>query len=366
MDFDLSEEQKLIAASVGKVLSKSQAPADAAQTWKDFAEAGLLGMGFDAEHGGLGTGPVETMIVMREIGRALCCAPYLAGVVHGAALFNSVAPADLRASLIPDLVEGNGQLAVVLGHGGVQPNGVAAEPRGGGFALRGQTLLVPGGATATHFIVSARLSNVAPGGEPIALFLIPRTARGLDVSAFETIDGRSAADIAFHSVEVGADALLVVENAEAHLAAAEDHAMAAVANEAAGAMEELLSVTVDYLKTRRQFGSALASFQVVQHRAVDMLIEVEQAKSLALYATMQLHHEPAQRRDAILSAKLHVNKAARIVGEMAVQLHGAIGMTLENKTGRLFNRLTACQVAFGDSDTLLARLLRATPDILAA
>ena len=223
-------------------------------------------------------------------------------------------------------------------------------------------MLVFGGDGATHLIVSARLA----AGDGIALFLLPADAPGIATTRYSTIDGRKAVDVSFESVAAARDAMLC--GPDAGLTALEhaiDHATVAVINEAVGAMDAILAATVDYLKSRKQFGAAIGSFQALQHRAVDMFIEVEQAKSMALFATMQLGLPAVERRDAIVAAKLHVNRACQSVGEAAVQLHGAIGMTRECRAGRLFARLTACRVAFGDTEACLARLLASTPDILA-
>lgn len=376
MNFDYSEEQQMLEASVSKLLAKRDAgqPVDPFRPetiWADYAELGLLGMGFGEADGGLGTGAVETMIVMRAMGKALCTAPYLASAVYGSCLLKAAGSTTHKAELIPGLIDGSIQLAVahseprsryMLSH-------IATSARAidSGFTLSGRKSLVVGGASATHFIVGARTSGDHRDRDGITLFLMPRTTSGIRIASHPTIDGRAVADIVFDAVKVDAKAVLgTIGHAMEVIEEATDHAIVASINEAVGAMEALLSATVDYLKTRRQFGVPIGSFQALQHHAVDMFIEIEQAKSMALYATMQLGLSAAERRNAIASAKLHVNRASRVVGEAAVQLHGAIGMTMESKTGRLFNRLAACQSNFGDSDFWLSVLLKTNPDILAA
>jgi alkylation response protein AidB-like acyl-CoA dehydrogenase len=375
MNFDYSEEQRMLQDSVVKLLS-SHVGADAtsgpdAGVWTAYAEAGLLGMAFDEADGGLGLGPVENMIVMRAIGQGLCTSPYLASAVYGTSLLKAAASSDQRAAIVPSLIDGSAQLAVAHAEPGsryrLEHVGLTATSEGRAFILSGKKTLVLGGAAATHFIVSARTSGKAGDPAGVTLFLVPRSADRVEVAQRRTIDGRSADDLHFTSVRVPAGSMLGTPDTGLEaLELATDHAVVATVNEAVGAMEELLAITVDYLKTRRQFGTAIGSFQALQHKAVDMFVEVEQAKSMALYAAMQLGMAAEDRRNAIALSKLHVNRAARVVGETAVQLHGAIGMTMESKAGRLFNRLTACQLMFGDSEFWLASLVDSAPNVLAA
>lgn len=365
----------MLQESILKLLSKQNpghfaGAADITKVWSDYAELGLTGMAFEEAYGGLGTGPVETMIVMRAIGKELCTAPYLSSAVYGTSLLKSLGSSTQKAELIPGLVDGSIRLAVAHTEAGSRHRldhvDTTANATSGGFMLSGRKSLVLGGALATHFIVSARTTGKHPDRDGITLFLVSGIAQGLAATNFPTIDGRTVANLAFDAVEVGANAVLGTPgNAIEAIEDATDHATVASINEAVGAMEEMLSLTVEYLKSRKQFGVPIGSFQALQHKVVDMFIEIEQAKSMALYATMQLSLPLADRRSAIASAKLLVNRVSRFVGETAVQLHGAIGMTLESKPGRLFNRLAACQATFGDTDYWLTSLLRTTPDILA-
>lgn len=369
MHFEYSDEQRMLGESVGRLLAGREdghASDGGDGIWSAYADLGLLGMMFDEDDGGLGMSPVETLIVMRAIGKGLCRSPYLASAVYGSALLKAAASAEQKAALVPDLVSGTAQLAVAHAEPGSRYSLIKVEAsaviEGDRAVLSGNKTLVLGGATATHFVVSAQLA-----GNGIGLFLVPVTAEGLTVQSRRTIDGRTADDLSLDAVRIPLASMLASgQNALDALEEATHHAVAATVNEAVGAMEELLALTVDYLKTRRQFAAPIGSFQALQHKAVDMFIEVEQAKSMGLYAAMQLDLPAQDRRNAIALSKVHVNRAARFVGETAVQLHGAIGMTMESKTGRLFNRLTACQIMFGDSDFWLASLIETTPDILAA
>ena len=367
MNFDFSDEQRMLHDSVTRLLAAREESADGSDDiWTAYAGLGLPAMNLAEGDGGLGMGPVETLVVMRALGRGLCTSPFLASAVHATMLLTA-ASAGRGVSIAEALADGSARLAVAHGEPGsrygVDTVRTSAGADGDGYALDGAKSLVLGGAAATHFIVSADIAD----GPGMALFLVPRASDGVVVTRRGTIDGRTADDVVLTSVRVPRPAMLASGGAAiAALELAADHAAVATMNEMVGAMEDLLSRTVDYLKTRRQFGVAIGSFQALQHRAVDMFIEIEQAKSMALHATMQLGLEAQDRRNAVALSKLHVNRAARLVGETAVQLHGAIGMTMESKAGRLFNRLTAGQIMFGDSDFWLASLLETTPDMLAA
>jgi alkylation response protein AidB-like acyl-CoA dehydrogenase len=374
MNFEYSEEQQMLEESLARLLAgreARQAPADGENIWPDYAELGLPAMNLDEADGGLGLGPVENRIVMREMGKGLCTSPFLASAIFGTQLLKAAASKEQKAAIAPRLVAGTALLAVAHAEPGSRYRTThvetAATADGDGFMLTGRKVLVLGGFAATHLIVSARLSGEAGDRAGIALFIIPRSADGLALVHRRTIDGRTADDVTLAAVRAPAGSMLAEgEKALAALEMASDHATVASMNEAVGAMEALLAITVDYLNTRRQFGVTIGSFQALQHKAVDMFIEVEQAKSMALFATGQLDPVARDRRHAIALSKLHINRAARLVGEAAVQLHGAIGMTMESKAGRLFNRLTACQLTFGDSDFWLNSLLETTPEILAA
>lgn len=371
MNFDYSEEQIMLQDSITRLLADSNANAGGEMSWKAFAELGILGMTFSEADGGLGSGPVESMIVMRAIGGGLCAAPFLASSVYGAEILKSSKAEELRSALVAGLSDGSCQLAVAHAEPGSRFRlahvGVTAKADDADFILDGRKTLVLGGSTATHFIVSARLSGAVGDKAGLALFLVERASEGVEVTTRRTIDGRTADIVDLKSVRVAKTALMAGgDDAYEVLEHATTHATVACLNEAIGAMEALSALTVEYLKTRQQFGTTIGSFQALQHKMVDVFVEVEQAKAMALYAVMQLDRPVEDRRDGIGLAKLYVNRAARMVGETAVQLHGGIGMTMESKAGRLFNRLTACQMTFGDSDYWLNCLLESEPNILAA
>ena len=367
MNFDLSEEQSLLADSLAKWTARSydferrqkasESPAGRSdEVWAEMAELGLHGLPFAEEDGGFGGGPVETMLVMEAIGRALVTEPWLTGVVLCGAVLRHGASAAQRAELVAAIAAGELILAPATteaqSRAVLSDVATTAEAVEGGWRLSGTKVLVPHGATADRFIVSARTSGDRLSPHGIGLFLVDRSAPGVSVVDYPTHDGARAADVTFDDVVVGADALIgdstrglgVLERAV-------DEAIAAVSAEAVGAMDRALKLTVEYLKTRVQFGQPIGSFQALQHRAADMYVAVEQARSMALWATMSVAEEDVvTRRKAMAAAKIQVTKSARFVGQQAIQLHGGIGMTWEYEVGHLFKRLTMIERQFGDLD----------------
>lgn len=343
---------------VGAVLRDAAAAPDATEQWSKFAELGLLAMPFSAAEGGLVSSDADLMLVMGALGKGASGVPFMASTIMGSRLLRELADDAQRAALVPALIAG--QAVVVLAHGeplsryAVAHVTTTATPCPGGYRLSGSKCTIISGGRATHFLVSARLS------EGISLFLVPASSAGMAVRPCTgaLVDG---ADIRLDEVFVPtADLLGLAGGALPAIETALDHGMVALVADAVGAMDELLGLTVEYLKTRKQFGVPIASFQALQHRAVDMMVEVEQARSMASYAAAMLGEDPPMRRLAAAAAKAHVNKAARFVGESAVQLHGAVGMTLESPAGQLFRRLAVFQLLLADRDHCL-RLLAQNP-----
>ena len=376
MDFDLSDEQRMLQDSVQRLLAEhcsfEQRQAQLAEPaghsralWMQLAELGLLGLPFAEADGGFGGGAVDTFIVMESIGRALAPVPYLATVVLCGGLLRAAASPVQRAALVPAIAAGESTLA--FAHSETQARydladvATAAHRQGGGWVLNGKKRFVLGGDSAQRLIVSARIRGERSERDGIALFLVDAGAPGLTRRGYRTQDHGRAADLQLNSVHVGADAL--IGEAGAALGAIEqavDGAIAALCAEAVGAMAYAHELTVDYLKVRKQFGVAIGSFQALQHRAVDMLVATEQARSMALYATMMCAEpDAAERQRAISAAKVQVNKSARFVGQEAVQLHGGIGMTEECQVGHYLRRLTMIEMMFGDTGHHLRRLARA-------
>jgi pimeloyl-CoA dehydrogenase small subunit len=377
MDFDLNDEQRQLKDSVDRLLADTYG--DLAQRmgcmkepkgykaalWQQYAELGLLGVPFAEEHGGLGQGLTETMIIAEAFGQALAIEPYMATVVLSGGVLRHSGNAALLEELVPAIVEG--KLTLALAHQEKQARfdladtATTARADGkGGYTLEGEKVVVLAGDGADKLIVTARVSGGRADRGGIGLFLVDAKANGVTRRGYPTQDGQRAADVTFSAVRVGPEAVVAGPDKGLQvLERAVDEAIAALAAEAVGAMGGLHELTVDYLKTRKQFGVPIGSFQVLQHKAVDMLTALEEARSMALYATMMAAEPDAsERRKAIAAAKAQIGKSARFVGETAIQLHGGIGMTMEYKAGHYFKRLTMIDMAFGDTDHHLRELAK--------
>jgi pimeloyl-CoA dehydrogenase small subunit len=377
MDFDLSDEQRQLRESVERLLADAygdlnlrtgytgQPKGYSAALWQQYADLGLLAAPFAEEHGGLGQGLTETMIVAEALGRAIAVEPYYATIVLAGGALRHAGNAALLAEMVPAIA--TGQLTLGLAHQERQSRydladtGTTARADGkGGYTLEGEKMVVLAGDSADKLIISARASGGRTDGSGIGLFLVDAKANGVTRRGYPTQDGMRAADLTLSGVRVGPDAVLAPpDKGLAVLERVVDEAIAALAAEAVGAMAGLTEITVEYLKTRKQFGVPIGSFQVLQHRAVDMLTALEQARSMAYYATMMAAEPDArERRRAMSAAKVQIGRSGRLVGETAIQLHGGIGMTMEYKAGHYFKRLTMIDLAFGDADHHLRELAR--------
>jgi pimeloyl-CoA dehydrogenase small subunit len=377
MDFDLSDEQRQLKESVERLLADAYGDLNlrtgytrepngySAALWQHYADLGLLAAPFAEEHGGLDQGPTETMIVAEALGRALAVEPYHATIVLAGGALRHAGNAALLAELVPVIAAG--QLTIALAHQERQSRydladctTTARADGKGGYTLEGEKMVVLAGDGADKLIVSARASGGRTDRGGIGLFLVDAKVNGVTRSGYPTQDGMRAADVTLSGVKVGPEAVLAgPEKGLEVLERVVDEAIAALAAEAVGAMAGLTEITVEYLKTRKQFGVPIGSFQVLQHRAVDMLTAMEQARSMAFYATMMATEPDAgERRRAMSAAKVQIGRSGRLVGESAIQLHGGIGMTMEYKAGHYFKRLTMIDVAFGDADYHLRELAR--------
>ena len=373
MDFALTEEQELLRHSVQRLFADhyafdarkryAQEPGGYSRAlWARYAELGLLGLPFAEEHGGSAGGPVETMIVMEEVGRALALEPYLSTVVLAGGLLRLGGGKALCADLVPKIA--GGDLMLAFAHAERQSRydlaDVAASARreGAGYVLDGAKSLVLHGDSAGKFIVSARLSGGQRDRDGLALFVVDAAAKGVSTRGYGTVDGLRAAEVTLAGVRVDAGAA-IGEPGKAYplIERVVDTAIAALAAEAVGAMAAMHEQTVDYMKTRKQFGVTIGSFQALQHRAAEMLVALEQARSMAMLATMMAAEENVrERRQAISAAKVQIGRSARIVGHGAIQIHGGIGMTMEAKVGHYFKRVTTIDTTFGDADYHLGLL----------
>jgi len=373
MDFELSGEQELLRDNVARLM-KDRYGFEARKTyqasshgfsddlWKEYAAMGLLGAPFSEEDGGFGGGPVETMIVMEEFGKALALEPYLDTVVLCGGLLAHVAPPEKRAEIIGKIA--SGELRLSFAHAerqsGFDLRDVATTARkdGGAFVLNGQKGLVRQGDSADTLLVSARLSGGQRDPNGIGLFLVDAEAPGVSRRGYSTQDGQRAAEVTLSDVRVAPqDVLGDHEAALPVIERAVDETIAALSAEAVGAMSEALAMTVEYMKTRKQFGVAIGSFQALQHRASDMVVALEQARSMMYFATMMAsENDAAARAKAMSAAKAQIGRSARFIGQQAVQMHGGIAMTYEYKVGHLLKRLTMIDLAYGDADVHVRRL----------
>jgi pimeloyl-CoA dehydrogenase small subunit len=371
MDFDLSEEQRLLKESIDRFVADHQrdpgqhgAAPDDAPLWKGFAELGLLAIPFAEDDGGLGGGPVETMIVMEAIGRGLITLPYLPSVVLGGGFLRLGGSAAQRQEFIPRIADGTLRMAFAQlerqSRHDLHDVATTATWNQGGYVLNGRKGVVLGGDSADLLVVTARTAGGRRDAHGITLFLVDADAPGVSRRAMPAQDGQGLAEISFDRVRVAAERVLGTVDEGLGLAShVVDVALAALCADSLGAMEALQKLTVDYLKTRQQFGVSIGSFQALQHRAADMLVAVEQARSMAMYAAMMAEETDAvERRPAIAAAKAEVNRSGRLVGEEAVQLHGGIAMTWEYRAGHYFKRLTTAEVLFGDTDHHLRAVLQ--------
>jgi alkylation response protein AidB-like acyl-CoA dehydrogenase len=367
MDFRLSEEQQLLRDSIARFVAneygfearkaivaseRGWSPA----VWAQLAEMGLLGVPFAEAHGGVGGSMVDVMVVMQELGRGLVVEPYLSTVVLGGGLVNLAGSGAQKQDILPRVAEGKWLLAAAFGEPqsryDLHDVATTAKRDGGGFVLGGKKSVVLHGATADTLVVSARTAGGQRDRQGITLFLVDAKARGVSLSDARTVDGLRAADVGLDGVHVGAGAVLgAVDGGLATLEAAADLGAAALCAEAVGVIEALNAATLEYLKTRQQFGQPIGRFQALQHRAVDMLIHAEQLKSMACVAAVKSQAADAvERRRAVSAAKSLAGRAGRAVAKEAVQMHGGMGVTNELPAAHYAKRLTMIDFWLGDSD----------------
>lgn len=378
MDFSLTKEQELLRDGLTKFLStryeleKSRAAAKTGagwqpDIWRGFAdELGILGATLPEDAGGIGGGAVEAMVIAEALGHALVVEPFVDTVVVAGGLLQR-AGGETAAAVLEKIVEGTALVALAATEATSGDNwrdvSTTAEKDGADWVLRGEKAVVTSAPLAGHLLVTARTSGGRDDEEGISLFLVDLSAvqGGLTTHAYRTIDDRRAADIAFDGVRIPGEALLgEVGRAWPSIARARDEGAAAVCAEAVGAMRRVLADTVEYCKQRHQFGTPIGSFQVLQHRMVDMHMEVEQSVAATYLAVLNLESDEAVRARAVSAAKATIGRAARFVGQNAVQLHGGMGMTEELAIGHYFKRLTALQYEFGSTDHHISRYAQLT------
>ena len=371
MDFSFSEEQTLLRNSVQKFVQngysfdtrraivKSESGWKR-ENWKQFAELGLLGAPFSEEEGGLGGGPIETMIIMEEFGRGLVVEPYLGTVVVAGGFLRHGGSKAQKDQLIPEIAEGKRVFAFAF----AEPQGrynladlqVTAKKSGAGYTLNGHKAVVVGAPWADTLIVTARTGGGQRDEKGVSVFVVDKKAKGVGTRDYPTVDGLRASEVTFENVNLGADAVIgQADNGLKLVERVTDEAIAALSAEAIGAMKVLNDTTVEYCKTRKQFGVPIGKFQVLQHRMVDMFMNYEQSVSITYMVTLKLNESETERKKAASAAKVQVGKAGRFIGQNAVQLHGGMGMTDELNVGHYFKRLTMIDTMFGNVDHHLKR-----------
>ena len=371
MDFSFTDEQSMLRDTVASYLADNYSfdqrraalkaePGWRPDVWKAFAdELGILGAAFSEEQGGLGGGYTEIMVVMEELGKSLVVEPYLQTVVIGGGFLKHGKPAGAD-ELIGKIIAGEAIIAFAY----AEPQGrynwadlkTSAKKDGSGYVLNGHKAVVIGAPYATHFIVTARTGGGQREAEGVSVFIVEKSAKGVTTRDYPTVDGFRASEVYFENVSLGADALVGTEGQSLPLVEQViDEAVGATCAEACGVLRRLHEGTLEYTKQRKQFGQPISSFQVLQHRMVDMFIQLEQSVSMTYMATIKLEDPAEERSKAVAAAKVQLGKACKFVGQNAIQLHGGMGMTDEMAIGHYFKRATMIEGAFGSTDHYLAR-----------
>lgn len=371
MDFNFTEEQTMIRDSLGRLIREkydfdtrrkaigSDLGRDPA-LWAQFAELGLLMAPFSEEDGGLGGGPIDAMVVMEEFGKGLVTEPYIPSVVCGGGFLRAAGTSAQKENHLAGIMSGEQIFAFAY----AEPRGrynladleTTAKADGGGYVLNGHKAVVIGAPWATHFIVTARSSGGQRDAGGVSVFIVAKDAGGVTTRDYPTVDGRRASEVYLENVSVGADALIgEADNGLGLVEQVADEATAALCAEAVGVMGVAHTMTVEYSRQRKQFGTPIGKFQVLQHRMVDMFMEHQQAISMTYMATLKLGEDVAARKMAVSAAKVKIGQGGRFVGQEAVQIHGGMGMTDELAVGHYFKRLTMIDAELGNVDHHMKR-----------
>jgi alkylation response protein AidB-like acyl-CoA dehydrogenase len=367
MDFNFTEEQQLLADTVRRFVREHYSfearreilkskDGWSRELWQQLAGLGLTALNVPEEHGGLGAGPIETLLVMNALGEGLVLEPFLSAAVMTPALLSRIDDAKAAAELLPAIA--SGERIVIVAHqepktrGEINHVATRAEKSGDSYVFDGHKSVVMNGGAADELLITARTSGKIDDSDGISLFRVAPGAKGLKLTSYRTIDEQQAADIELSKVKVPATALVGAEGrAFAAIEAAHDLALSAICAEAVGIMKAVNAATLEYTKSRKQFGQPIAKFQVLQHRMADMFLNAEQATSMSYLAALKcVDPDAGERRRALSAAKVTIGQAGRFVGQQAIQLHGGMGMTDELIVSHYFKRLTAIDLTFGDTD----------------
>ncbi len=366
MNFSLSAEQQMLQDSISKFVQKDydfdsrmalvkSEVGYSQDNWKLFAELGWLMVPFSESDGGLGGSAADLMVVMEELGKGIVIEPFLATTVLAGGAIAKAGTQAQKDTLLGGTMDGSLQLALAY----AEPKSryelahvaTTAKQNNQGYILNGHKAVVLNAAAAHKIIVAARTSGNVNDKAGISLFVVDAKSEGVTTQAYRTQDGGRAAEVRLENVLVSADQLLGTEGeALSVIESVLDRATLAICAEAVGAMEVIIQKTVEYTKTRVQFGVPIAKFQALQHRMADMFIEQQQAKSIVLMAAMKLDQDSADSAKSIAAMKSLVGRASRKVGQEAIQIHGGIGVTDELDVGHYFKRMTMIELLFGNSD----------------
>jgi len=366
MNFELSEEQKMIQQSVERFVQEnydlpkrvelsSQDPGYSKDYWNSMAELGWLGLPFNEEDGGFGGNQIDTLVIMEQFGKGLVLEPFIANIVLGGGAIQMGGSEELKNEMLSSLIEGSKQLALAYAEQqsrfDLEDVATSARQEGDKYIINGQKSMVLNAESADHIVVVARTNGGQVDEEGITLFLVDSDSKGLERNNFPTVDGLRASEITFENVEVNSDRMIgEIDKGFSILRTITNNAILALCAEAVGAMEVLYKDTVEYTQQREQFDHPLSDFQVLQHRMVDMFMEYEQCKSLLFRATMETIQDPDMAQRTIHALKHLIGKSGIFVGENAVQLHGGMGVTEELRVGHFFKRLLVIDSQFGNAD----------------
>ena len=366
MNFELSEEQKMIQQSVERFVQEnydlsnrikisSEDPGFSEDYWSSMAELGWLGLAFDEADGGFGGDQIDTLVLMEQFGKGLVLEPFLANIVLGGGAIKRGGSQAIKDSIIPKLIEGSLQITLAYAEEqsrfDINDVATAAREESGNFIINGKKSMVLNAESADKLVVVTRTSGSQVDENGISLFLIDAGFKGIEKENFPTVDGLRASEITFQDVKVPSENLIgELDKGFEILQAVVNDAILALAAEAVGAMEVLYKDTVEYTQQREQFDHPLSDFQVLQHRMVDMFMEYEQCKSLLFRATMETVQDPILSQRTVHALKHLIGKSGIFVGESAVQLHGGMGVTEELRIGHFFKRLLVIDSQFGNAD----------------
>ena len=371
MDFNFTEEQEMVRDGLSRLVReqydwetrRAAIESEAGwrpEIWAQLAELGILGMPFSEEDGGFGGGPVDAMVVMQEFGKGLVVEPFVPTVVCAGGFLKHAGTAAQKEEHIGGIVDGSRVFAFAY----AEPRGrydyadleTTARKDGDGYVLNGHKAVVIGAPWASHLVVTARTGGSRRDREGVSVFVVDKATPGVVTRDYVTVDGRRASEVYFENASIPGDALIGEEGGALPLIEqVTDEAIAAQCAEACGAMKVAHAMTLEYAKQRKQFGVPIASFQVLQHRMVDMYTAYETALSLTYLATLRLGASEKERKRTASAAKVGVGQSARLIGQEAIQIHGGNGVTDEYAIGHYFKRLTIFESEFGDVDHHLKR-----------